>query len=232
MDRYLFEVIASKRRGQQSTDNLLAHLISTGMSDDLIRDQMLTMLIAGHDTSTALLSWSIYLLAAHPQSMQQAQEEVDRVLGDQVPGHKGLGRLFFLDQVINEALRLYPPIHVSNRRLVKDLEFGGYRLPADERLMFSIYLTHHDRKQWQEPARFEPGRFAPGIKRIPYTYVPFGGGPRNCIGAAYAQVEAKAVLARLLQRYHFTLLKPSVRLYMGATLEPRPGVLVQASARR
>ena len=232
LDQYIYGVIAAQRANNRSSDNLIKHLIGSGMSDALIRDQVLTLLIAGHDTSTALLAWAIYSLTSHPHAMLLAQEEVDTVLGDQVPSHELIGRLVYLEQVINETLRLYPPIHVSNRLVVEELEFNGYRIPAGHRLMFSIYLTHHDKNHWPQPERFDPQRFAPGVRRLPYTFIPFGGGPRNCIGAAFAQVEAKAVLARLLQRYNFTLLQPSVRLYMGATLEPRPGVLVQVTRRR
>jgi cytochrome P450 len=98
--------------------------------------------------------------------------------------------------------------------------------------MYSIYATHHDEKHWNNPEQFDPDRFAPGVKPQPYTFVPFGGGPRNCIGAAFAQVEAKVVLARILQRFKLRLLQEDFRVYMGATLEPRPGVLMQVSPRR
>lgn len=232
LDAYLYELISAQRQHHPGGDNLLARLINSGMSDDLIRDQMLTLMIAGHDTSTALLSWAIYLLTTNPLAMQQAQEEVDTVLGSQSPSNDLVGSLTYIEQVVNETLRLYPPIHVSNRRVVKDLEFNGYHIPAGLRLMFSIYLTHHDKNHWPDPEHFDPQRFAPGVGHPSYTFVPFGGGPRNCIGTAFARVEAKVVLARLLQRYNFTLLQPAVHLYMGATLEPRPGVIVRVSERR
>ena len=232
LDEYIYGLIAAQRLNNLPGDNLLTHLINTGMSDALIRDQVLTLMIAGHDTSTALLTWAVYLLSSYPQEMQKAQEEVDSVLRGQVPTHELMGSLIYLEQIINETLRLYPPIHVSNRNVIEDLEFGGYRIPSGYRLMFSIYLSHHDNNHWSDPERFDPSRFAPGVRHRPYTFIPFGGGPRNCIGAAFAQAEAKAVLARLLQRYNFTLLQPNVRLYMGATLEPRPGVLVRVTPRR
>ena len=232
LDEYIYGLIAVQRENNQPGDNLLKHLINSGMSDALIRDQILTMLIAGHDTSTALLTWAIYLLSSHPQAMHQAQEEVDSVLQGQAPNGEHMESLVYIEQVINETLRLYPPIHVSNRQVIEDLEFKGYRIPSGHRLMFSIYLSHHDNASWQDAERFDPLRFAPGVRHRPYTFIPFGGGSRNCIGAAFAQVEAKAVLARLLQRYNFTLLHPNVRLHMGATLEPRPGVLVQVTPRR
>ena len=231
LDDYIYGIIETQRQGKVSRDNLLNHLIDSGMSDALIRDQVLTMLIAGHDTSTALLTWAIYLLASHPLTMLQAQDEVDTVLQGKVPTHELMRSLVYLEQVINETLRLYPPIHVSNRRVKEDLEFKGYLIPSGYRLMFSIYLSHHDNNSWQDAERFDPSRFAPGVRHRPYTFIPFGGGPRNCIGAAFAQLEAKAVLSRLLQHYNFSLLQPNVRLYMGATLEPHPGVLVKVTPR-
>jgi cytochrome P450 len=232
LDEYLYGMIAAERQVKHPGDNLLKHLISAGMSDELIRDQVLTLFIAGHDTSTALLAWAIYLLAKHPQVIRRAQEEVDAILGDGPIVVDQVGRLVYLEQVINETLRIYPPIHLSNRFIAEELEFNGCRLSAGSRLMFSIYLTHHDKNHWPDPEHFDPQRFAPGVVHAPYTFIPFGGGPRNCIGAAFAQVEAKAVLARLLQRYNFTLIDPMVYMYMGATLEPKPGVMVQVSPRR
>jgi cytochrome P450 len=227
LDDYIFRLIDTHRALDRSGHNLLNHLLNSGMSDALIRDQILTMLIAGHDTSTALLSWAIYLLSGHPKIMQQAQEEVDTVFQGRMPTHELMSSLVYLEQVINETLRLYPPIHVSNRSVKEDLEFKGYRIPSGHRLMLSIYLSHHDHSSWQDADRFDPSRFTPGARHRPYTFIPFGGGPRNCIGKAFAQVEVKAVLARLLQRYNFILLQPNVHLSMGATLEPRPGVLVK-----
>ena len=168
------------------------------------------MLIAGHDTSTALLAWVLFLLGSHPQWMAQMKKEVDAVLtsASEPPTAEQLNRLQITDQVIKEALRLYPPIHVGNRFAKEDVNLQGYRLPAGTRLMCSIYLTHRDKNYWPEPEQFRPERFerSQEQKRPPLAYVPFGGGPRNCIGAAFAQVEAKVVLGRLLQCFDFELL--------------------------
>jgi cytochrome P450 len=164
--------------------------------------------------------------------LQRAVDEVDQVMGIDLPSLEHMDQLQYLGQVIDETLRIYPPIHIGNRHLAEDLDFQGYRLPAGRRLMYSIYATHHDEKHWNNPEQFDPDRFAPGVKPQPYTFVPFGGGPRNCIGAAFAQVEAKVVLARILQRFKLRLLQEDFRVYMGATLEPRPGVLMQVSPRR
>jgi cytochrome P450 len=233
VDEYLYGLIAERRASGTGGEDLLSRLAADPeMTDDLIRDQMLTMLIAGHDTSTALLAWALGLMGKHPQVLQRAVDEVDQVMGIDLPSLEHMDQLQYLGQVIDETLRIYPPIHIGNRHLAEDLDFQGYRLPAGRRLMYSIYATHHDEKHWNNPEQFDPDRFAPGVKPQPYTFVPFGGGPRNCIGAAFAQVEAKVVLARILQRFKLRLLQEDFRVYMGATLEPRPGVLMQVSPRR
>jgi len=228
MDDYLYQMIRLRRTHLGEPTDLLGLLISDpNMDDHLIRDQLLTMLIAGHDTSTALLSWTLYLLGKHPEVMQRAQAEVRAVLGDQPPTLDHLRSLPLLDQIINESLRLYPPIHLGSRRAAQDLEFNGYPIPAGTRVMYSIYVTHRMPEYWDAPDEFRPQRFTPDApKPAPYTYLPFGGGPRNCIGAAYAQVEAKVILARILQRRMLTLSPRRVHAYMGATLEPRPGVFM------
>lgn len=243
MDDYLYSIIRQRRAelaasgAEPEAGDLLGRLIAAPeMTDDLIRDQLLTMLIAGHDTSTALLAWVLYLLGVHGDAMQTAASEVDAVLGqrDAPPTVEEINQLDFLDLVIKETLRLYPPIHVGNRRAPQDRGLCGYEVKKGTRIMYSIYLAHRDPDHWRDPEAFCPARFARDAeeKTPPFTYVPFGGGPRNCIGAAFAQVEAKAVLARLLQRHRFELLDGGkVHAHMGATLEPRPGVKMRVTRR-
>ena len=204
------------------------------MRDELIRDQVLTLFIAGHDTSTALLAWSLYLLATHPDVLARAQAEVDRVVGVELPTEAHLRQLPYLERVVKESLRLYPPIHLGSRIAATDVAFRDYLIPAGTRVLYSIYLTHRDEKYWPAPTMFDPDRFAPAQAdhRPAYTFLPFGAGPRNCIGAAFAQVEAKIVLARLLQSFAFRYVGGVVRPRMRATLEPNPGVLVEVRHRR
>lgn len=243
MDDYLYSIIGRRRAeldqsgAEPDAGDLLGKLIcAPDMTDDLIRDQLLTMLIAGHDTSTALLSWVFYLLGAHPDAMQAVVAEVDAIVGqsDEPPTVDQVNRFDYMDQVIKEALRLYPPIHVGNRRMPQRQALCDYEVNAGDRIMYSIYLAHRDPDHWHDPDAFCPARFAHGSeeKVPPLTYVPFGGGPRNCIGAAFAQVEARVVLARLLQRHRFELLNAgAIHAHMGATLEPRPGVLMRVTPR-
>ena len=230
LDDYLYRIIQARRAGTPQRD-LLQHLIDAGLDDDRIRDQMLTMLIAGHDTSTALLAWTFFLLGSHPEIYRQLVTDVRSALGTEPPGVGSHWQPPLLDQVIKESLRLYPPIHIGNRMVAEDMEFHGERVPAGERLFYSIYLTHRDPAYWHSADDFCPERFAHGRKTPPFAYVPFGGGPRACIGAAFGQAEARLVLGRLLQCYDFEMVERNVHAHMGATLEPRPGVRMQVRKR-
>ena len=225
LDEYLFEIINNRRKqnsegGKQFVD-LLQHLIDAGLTDKIIRDQMLTMLIAGHDTSTALLAWTFALLGQHPETHEQLVKEIDTQ-----------EKSALLDQVIKESLRLYPPIHIGNRRVAEDMDFTEGKVPAGERMFYSIYLTHRDPEIWGNAEQFCPDRFSHGRKTPPFAYVPFGGGPRACIGAAFGQAEARIVMTRLLQTFSFEPVNPhQIHAHMGATLEPRPGVMMRVKRR-
>ena len=225
LDDYLYGIIRV-RRDTAPVHDLLGHLMAAGLDDGQVRDQMLTMLIAGHDTSTALLAWTFYLLGANPQVYARLQAELDEALQGNPPAPTGL-RPHLLDEVLKESLRLYPPIHLGSRRLEEQMELDGHTLPAGERLVYSIYLTQRDPAYWENPDHFEPERFAHGRKQEPFSYVPFGGGPRSCIGSAFGLAEARLVLARLLKTYNFQLVNTKVHAHMGATLEPRPGVFMR-----
>ena len=236
LDDYLYRIIDDRRRwtidhataqanGPSSIvyrpTDLLQHLIDAGLTDDVIRDQMLTMIIAGHDTSTALLAWTFALLGQHPDVHARLVQEADT-----------LEKSPLLDQVIKESMRLYPPIHIGNRRIVEELEFNDGRIPAGERMFYSIYLTHRDAATWENAETFCPERFAHGRKTPPFAYVPFGGGPRSCIGAAFGQAEARIVIRRLLQTHTFEFTKHKIHAHMGATLEPRPGVRMRVTRKK
>jgi cytochrome P450 len=234
LDEYLYDVIGQRRAATLPGDDLLSALVATPwLDDEAVRDQLLTLMIAGHDTSTASLAWTLYLLGRHPEALAQAQGEVDSVLAGEAPAVEHLSELVYLEQVFWEALRLYPPIHIGNRLAATDLEIGGYEVKAGTRVMYSIYLAHRSEQIWDEPLRFWPERFAKEQRgtRPPLSYVPFGGGPRNCIGAGFAQVEAKVVLARLLQTFDLQLVSDDVHPHMGAALEPRPGVVMRVRRR-
>jgi cytochrome P450 len=235
IDDYLYGLIAARRAHGPAGEDLLSTLVARPeLGDDTIRDQLLTMFIAGHDTSTALLAWTLYLLGSHPVVMQRVREECAASAGEGAPGLELLPRLTLLEAVLDESLRLYPPIHVANRLARHELALGGFRIAQGTRVMLSIYLTHRDPKVWREPHAFRPERFVPGEgeTRTPFAYLPFGGGPRNCIGAAFGKAESSLVLAHLMQTHEFELVETNVRPHMGATLEPRPGVRMRVSPLR
>ena len=222
LDKYLNEIIEErrKRKVESGKNDLLQHLIDAGLSDDVIRDQMLTMLIAGHDTSTALLAWTFTLLGQHPDIHKRVVHEVDTM--EKSP---------LLDQVIKESLRLYPPIHIGNRRVAKEMQFSEGSILEGERMFYSIYLTHRDPSIWENAEDFCPERFAHGRKTPPFSYVPFGGGPRACIGGAFGQAEARIVMSQLLRTFTFEFTNHKIHPHMGATLEPRPGVKMKVTKR-
>ncbi|HXD09599.1 MAG TPA: cytochrome P450 [Anaerolineales bacterium] len=236
LDDYLYGIIADRRtnfamesasllanmqeQAPAIQNDLLQHLIDARLTDNVIRDQMLTMLIAGHDTSTALLAWTFALLGQHPDIHVRVVNEVDT--------HE---KSALLDQVIKESLRLYPPIHIGNRRVVQEMNFSEGKVPADERMFYSIYLTHRDPEVWENAENFCPERFAHGRKMPPFSYIPFGGGPRVCIGGAFGRAEARVVMRQLLQTHTFEFTKHRIHAHMGATLEPRPGVRMKVTKR-
>jgi cytochrome P450 len=234
MNDYLYGLIRERRNSRPLGEDMLSLLVAEpGIDDGLIRDQMLTMLIAGHDTCTALLTWALYLLGKQPSAMARARSEVDTRLGDGRWDASDVEALSFLDSVVRETLRLYPPVHMGMRVAARDLAYHQYRIPAGTRVIYSIYLTHRLADHWPDPDQFVPDRFrqTSGGSRPSYSYLPFGGGPRNCIGSSFGLLETKVVLARLLQTFEFELLTTHVRPHMGATLEPHPGVMMRVHRR-
>lgn len=234
IDAYLYGLIRERRRAPTDRRDMLSMMLAEpGLDDDLIRDQMMTMLIAGHDTCTALLAWALYLLGKDAEAMRRVRDEIDRLPGDKPPKDPNIASLAYLDGVVKEALRLYPPVHLGMRVASRDLTFRQYRIPAGTRLIYSIYLTHRQVQHWPDPDRFLPGRFskASDHSRPSYAYLPFGGGPRNCIGASYGLHETKVVLTRLFQMVDLVLMTEEVRPHLGATLEPHPGVFMRVTRR-
>ncbi len=238
MDMYFYQIIAERRNiltrevelkgDQQPPTDMLGVLIHSGMEDGLIRDQLLTMLIAGHDTVTALMAWSFYLLGKHPDAMERASVEARELMcGGSFPQIEAVNQMEFIGHVVREALRLYPPIHLGSRVSACELEFQGYRIPAGIRVVYSIYLTQRHPDYWVNANLFDPDRFDAGDQPAPYTWLAFGGGPRNCIGAAFGQMEARLVIASILGRFQLKLVGGNIHPHMGATLEPHPGVRMQ-----
>jgi len=205
-----------------------------GMSAKQVRDEILTIFLAGHETTANALSWTWYLLARHLGAEARLHEEVDRVLGGRLPSAADLADLKWTRMVIEEAMRLYPPAHTISRTAIGEDRIGGVRVPPGALITMSPYLTHRNPKLWPEPERFDPERFAPqaAAQRHRFAYLPFGGGPRICIGNSFAMAEAQVIVAALAQRYRFRLATSHTVEPIGLiTLRPRNGIWVTLERR-
>jgi cytochrome P450 len=180
----------------------------SGFTDQELIDELLVLLWAGHDTITALLTWLCYELARHPTIEQAARAEQAQVLRDRPLGPGDLRQLPLLDRILREAERLHPPAPGGFRGVVEEFEYGGYRIPAGWTVMYSSVFTHHMPELWSEPDRFDPERFAPPREegKRPFALVGFGGGPRVCVGLAFAQMQMRIVMSHLLRTLRFELL--------------------------
>jgi cytochrome P450 len=237
LDKVLYALI-DRRRTAGTHDDLLALLLhardedGARMTDKQLRDEAMTLFLAGHDTTALTLTWAWYLLAQHPAVYDALQDELKAVLGGRPPTDADVPRLTYTDRVVQEVMRLYPPAYAMGRQAVGPCDLGGYRLPAGATVLMSQWVMHRDPRWWDEPERFHPDRWAGGLtKRLPrFAYFPFGGGPRLCIGAEFARLEAVLVLAALAQRVRFALVPgPPVVPAPGITL--RPGGKVEAIVR-
>ncbi|GIE76430.1 bifunctional cytochrome P450/NADPH--P450 reductase 2 [Actinoplanes philippinensis] len=205
------------------------------LSEENIRYQLATFLIAGHETTSGLLSFATHLLLAHPEVMTRARHRVDAVLGDRTPAFEDLAQLGFLGQILRETLRLYPTAPGFALTPDEATTLGGYPVEAGEHVLVMLPVLHRDPAVWTEPDRFDPDRFAPDrMGEIPeYAWMPFGHGARACIGRPFALQEATLVLAMMLQRFDLALADPGYRMTVSETLTLKPkGLIIRTAARR
>lgn len=186
-------------------DNLLVAdpRVPVALTDRELQDEIVTLLLAGFETSAAAVTWATWLLATYPEIQQETADQVRGVLGTRTPGFSDLPRLAMVERVFREAMRLYPPVYFLSREVVETVEIGDYQLPPSSQVFLVPYLTHHDPRWFPEPEKFDPSRFAAGLEsRLPAcVYFPFGAGPRACVGKGLAILEGTLVLAALLQRF-------------------------------
>lgn len=237
LDETVHELIAARRASAETPDDLLSRLLAaedaeTGerMADEQVRDEVVTFLLAGHETTAAALAWTWYLLARHPAVHRRLYEHVaDSPLGAADPSFapEMLAELGYVGQVVREGMRLYPPVPHFAREAVEADRLGEYRVPEGARVLLSQYLTQRDPRLWEDPSAFDPSRFAPGWDegRPRYSYYPFGGGPRTCTGRAFALLEAQLILGRAVARCRLELAGPRDRelgVSSAVTMTPDP----------
>jgi cytochrome P450 len=244
LDGVIYGIIA-RRRGGEPRDDLLGTLLAAqdddgvGMTDKQLRDEAMTLFLAGHETTALALAHTLYLLSKHPAIERRVRAEVDDVLGGHVGGDPSADdarALVYTERVLKESMRLFPPAWATGREAIESVAIGGYRVPAGAQIVVSQWVVHRDPRWFPNPEGFDPDRWEPErAKALPrFAYFPFGGGPRVCIGNHFAMMEATLLLAVILQRYRVELL-PGQRLELApaVTLRPKgPGLRVRLVERR
>ena len=235
------EIIEKRKSDKQHFDDLLSMLIEVEdadtkerMTDKQLRDEVLTIFLAGHETTANALAFTFYLLAKHPEIKKKVQQELETVFTGAELNYESLGKLEYTTMVIKESMRLYPPAWVTVREAAKEDVIGGYQVKFNDKIVVSPYAVQRSEKYWTEPDKFDPLRFSPEkIKDIPrFAYFPFGGGARLCIGNNFAMMEMQIVLALVCSKYDFTLppdFKLEIRPFI--TLRPKDGIPLQLSLR-
>jgi cytochrome P450 len=221
LDRVVNALVDDERtRPKGSGQDIMSRLVTStaGESDaevarTRIRDELVTLLLAGHETTASTLSWAFYLIGEHPQVWQRLHDEAVAVLGDRPPEHEDLRSLTYTNMVVQEVMRLYPPVWILPRLAQQDDEVGGYHVPAGSDVVVSPYIMHRNPEFWLDPERFDPERFAgEAVKARPtYAYIPFGAGPRFCVGNNLGMMEAVFVIATVVRQLRLTT-KPGYRV--------------------
>jgi cytochrome P450 len=224
LDATIYRIIDERRRSGEDRGDLLSILLLAqdeedgrgGMSDTQVRDEALTLFLAGHETTANTLTWTWYLLSQHPEVERKLLEELDEKLRGRLPTFEDVPQLIYTEMVVAESIRLYPPAWAIGRRSLVDQRIGNYAVPANAIVLLSPFVTHRDARFFPDPSRYDPERWTPEAKdsRSPYSYFPFGGGPRRCVGESFAWAEAILVLATLASRWR-------ARLVAGQRIEPK-----------
>jgi cytochrome P450 len=242
LNKIIGSIIRERRSSDQPREDLLDMLLRARdadgkpMSDAQVRDEVMTLFLAGHETTALALSWACYLVAQDQHVETMLAEELRTVLGDRVPTPDDLPRLRYTEMVLKEAMRLYPAVWGIGRKALADCELGGYRLPAGSNIFILQWRTQRDARFFHDPERFDPERWRDDPVRsgkIPrFAYFPFGGGPRVCVGASFAMMEATLLLAVIQQKYRLELVPDHpIELFASVTLRPKYGIRVVTKRR-
>lgn len=239
VDRVVYRIIAGHHealRGGQPDNDLLTLLMEArdpdsgaALSDTQLRNETITFLLAGHETTANALTWTFHLISRHPAVEEKLLAEIRAVLGDRTPRMDDLPQLVFTKQVIQESMRLHPPIWIIERRAIREDRIAGYHIPAGSSVVISPYALHRHPEFWNDPERFDPSRFE---ERPSAAYLPFGAGPRFCIGQEFAMLEARLITAMVLRQWSLrTLPGHPVDAMPDITLRPRHGMMMELRRR-
>ena len=237
LNHIVYRIIGERQPGKDRGD-LLSILMATDdaggrLSRRQVRDEVMTLLLAGHETTALALTWAWTLLDRHAAARTELDAELDRVLGDRLPDPADVAALPYTNAIVNETLRLYPPAYATGREAIRDTKVGGLTIPKRHVIFASIYVTHRDPRFFPEPDAFRPERWLDGLeKRLPRgAFIPFGLGPRKCIGASFAIMEAALVLATIARRWRFNVARRDIPTHPAVTLRPAEPVRAIARAR-
>lgn len=229
LDDYIDRLIAERRADDAAHDDLLTILLHAetedgeGMSDEQLRDELVTFLFAGHETTSMTLTYTLYLLAEHPEARERLHAELGDVLGGATPTVEDIFELEYTEWAIKEAMRIIPPVFTLFREPTEDVEIGGYTIPEGRLVVLPQWVVHRDARWYEDPRSYRPGRWADDLEaELPdYAYFPFGGGPRHCIGMRFAMTEMQLVLATLAQRVDLdTAFEGELGFQVSATTQP------------
>lgn len=235
LDAIIYRLIEERRRSGQDSGDLLSMLLLAQdtegdggqMTDAQLRDELMTIFLAGHETTANALTWTWYLLSQNPAVEAKLHKEIDEVLEGRLPAFEDVARMKYTEMVLAESMRLYPPAWAIGRLALNDFEIGGYVVPKKSLVLMSQYVMHHDPRYFAEPSRFDPERWSPEARetRPQFSYFPFGGGPRRCIGEGFAWMEGILLLATLAQQWQMRLVpNHPVELKPVITLRPKHGM--------
>ena len=235
IDDVIYRIITERRAHADDAGDLLSMMLKardedgSQMSDQQLRDEVMTLFLAGHETTALTLAWTWYLLGCNPDAEKKFHAELDEVIGERQPTFEDLPRLKFTEQIAKESMRLYPPAYGLGREAINDCEIGGYPVPAGTQVFVFQWVTQRDPRFFDEPQAFKPERWTEEFEgRLPrYAYFPFGGGPRACVGASFAMMEMILVLATIGQKFRLELVRDHpVAVYPAMSLRPKDGVRV------
>jgi len=241
LDKVIYEIIRQRRAAGQSSGDLLSVLLEAqddegiGMTDRQLHDEIMTLFLAGHETTANVLSWAWLLLGQHPKATEKLQEELRSVLGGRPPTAGDIPRLIYTDMVLKEAMRLYPPVWIIGRRALAPFRLGEYELPAETNVLMSQFMMHRDARYFPEPSHFDPERWSANDARSSlcprFAYFPFGGGPRVCVGAGFALMEAVLLLATIAQQFQVNLVAgQAIGVLPSVTLRPKNRIQVTVTS--